>query len=135
MFNLTDFLDFDPIKNYFYKSRVLSYANGMILDITFKFMAGNNMQLIFDCFYAPRKKQQLFKYLDLMCKLGSPVIIYIEHLYIDFLFFFIFSFFFKILFYFFIFSFSFITLFQFLGILLFPSIMYQLCRRSEDFFS
>jgi hypothetical protein len=55
-FSLTGFLDFDPIKNYSYKSCILSYANGMILDITFKFMAGHNMRLIYDCFYALRKK-------------------------------------------------------------------------------
>jgi hypothetical protein len=56
MFSITDFLDFNPIINYFYKPRVLSYANGMILDITFKFIIGHSMRLIFDCFYAPRKK-------------------------------------------------------------------------------
>jgi hypothetical protein len=67
MFSLTDFLEFDPIKNYYYKSCVLSCTNGTISDITFKFMAGHNIRLIFDYFYAPRKKRQLLKYLDLMC--------------------------------------------------------------------
>jgi hypothetical protein len=57
MFSLNDFLDFDPINTYYYKSRVFSCMNGMILDITFKFMAGFNMRLIFDCFYTPRKKR------------------------------------------------------------------------------
>jgi hypothetical protein len=66
-FSLTSFLDFDPNKNYYYKSRVFSCANGTILDITFKFLAGHNMRLIFDCFYTPRKKQRLFKFSDLMC--------------------------------------------------------------------
>jgi hypothetical protein len=111
MFSLINFLEFDPIKNYLYKSRVLFYANRKILDITFKFMAGHNMRLIFDCFYAPKKKRRLSKYLELMCRQDSPVTIRIEHLYIDFLFSFIFSFVFKILvFLFFYFSFIFITL-------------------------
>jgi hypothetical protein len=57
IFSLNDFLDFDPIKIYYCKSRVLSCVNGTILEITFKFMVGLNMQLIFDCFYASRKKQ------------------------------------------------------------------------------
>jgi hypothetical protein len=56
-FSLIDFLNFDLIKNYYYKSYVLFCANGMILDITFKFLAEYNMQLIFDCFYASRKKR------------------------------------------------------------------------------
>jgi hypothetical protein len=68
MFNITNFLDFDPNTNYFYKSRVLSCANGTILDITFKFRAGLNMRFIFNCFYAPRKKRRLSKYLSLMCR-------------------------------------------------------------------
>jgi hypothetical protein len=111
MFSLIKFLNFGPIKNYFYKSRVFSCANEMILDITFKFMAEHNMQLIFNCFYASRKKRRLSEYLDLMCEQGSPVTINIEHLYIDFSFSFIFSFFFKILvFLFFYFSFLLITL-------------------------
>jgi hypothetical protein len=112
MFSITNFLDFDPIKNYFYKSRVLSCANETILDITFKFMAGHNIQLMFDCFYAPRKKQQLFKYLDLMCRQGSPVTIQIELFIYRFTFFFYFFFFLKhfIFFFSFIFSFTFIIL-------------------------
>jgi hypothetical protein len=67
MFSLNDFLDFDPINIYYYKSRVLSCMDGTILNITFKFMARHNMQLIFDCFYALRKKRQLFSYLELIC--------------------------------------------------------------------
>jgi hypothetical protein len=57
MFSLNDFLDFDPIKNYFVKSCVFFCTNGTILNITFKFMARHNMRLIFDYFYAPRKKR------------------------------------------------------------------------------
>jgi hypothetical protein len=66
MFSLNDFLDFNPINNYF-KSRVLSCTNGTIQDIIFKFRTGLNMRLIFDCFYTPRKKSRLFNHLDLMC--------------------------------------------------------------------
>jgi hypothetical protein len=40
-FNLTDFLDFNPIKSYF-KSHILSCTNGTIQDITFKFRTGPN---------------------------------------------------------------------------------------------
>jgi hypothetical protein len=54
-FSLNNFLDFDPIKIYF-KSHVLSYLNGKILNITFKFTVGLNIQLIFSYFYASRKK-------------------------------------------------------------------------------
>jgi hypothetical protein len=42
MFSLNDFLDFNPINNYF-KSHVLSYTNGAIQDITFKFRTRPNM--------------------------------------------------------------------------------------------
>jgi hypothetical protein len=86
-FSLTGFLDFDPIKNYYCKSRVLSCANGTILDITFKFLAGFNMRLIFDCFYASRKKkkQRLPEILDLMCGQNLQNTNNIET-YIDFLF-------------------------------------------------
>jgi hypothetical protein len=56
MFSLIDFLDFNPINNH-YKSRVLSCTNGTIQDITFKFRTEPNMRLIFDSFYAPRKKR------------------------------------------------------------------------------
>jgi hypothetical protein len=66
MFNLNEILDFDPIM--YFKSRVFSYTNGTILYITFKFMAGLNMQLIFNYFYAPKKKHRLFSYFDLMCE-------------------------------------------------------------------
>jgi hypothetical protein len=42
--------------------------NGTILDITFKFMIGFNMWLIFDYFYASRKKRRLFNHFNLMFK-------------------------------------------------------------------
>jgi hypothetical protein len=35
-FSLTGFLDFNPIKNNYHKSRVISCVNGMILDIYMK---------------------------------------------------------------------------------------------------
>jgi hypothetical protein len=54
MFSLNDFLDFNPINNYF-KSCIFSCMNGTIQDITFKFMVRLNMWHIFDCFYAPKK--------------------------------------------------------------------------------
>jgi hypothetical protein len=96
MFSLTDFLDFNPINNH-HKSRVFSCTNGTIQDITFKFMARYNIQLIFDCFYAPRKKRRLIKHLIPMCEQSLRGIYNIEF-YIDFLFSFsflqIFSFFF-----------------------------------------
>jgi hypothetical protein len=107
MFSLNNFLDFNPIKIYYDKSRVLSCTNRTILDITFKFMTRHSMRLIFDCFYAPRKKRRLSKYLELMYGQSLPVTVYIECLYIDFLFSFIFFLFFEILvflfFYFFFF--------------------------------
>jgi hypothetical protein len=53
--SLNNFLDFNTIK-FHYKSHVFPCINGTILDITFKFMVGFNMQLIYDCFYVPRKK-------------------------------------------------------------------------------
>jgi hypothetical protein len=106
MFSLTDFLEFDPIKNYYHKSCVLSCTNGTILDITFRFTVGHNMRLIFDYFYAPRKKRRLLKHLDLMCGQDSTVPINIEFRYIDFLFSFIFSFSFKILVFLFFYFFS-----------------------------
>jgi hypothetical protein len=96
MFNLNGFLDFNPINNY-HKSRVLSCMNGTILDITFKFKTGPNMRLIFDSFYAPRKKRRLvFNRLDVICDHNLLRTFNIEF-YIDFvlLFFcFIFSYFF-----------------------------------------
>jgi hypothetical protein len=95
MFSLNDFMEFNPIKNYFNKSRVLSCTNEKILDITFKFMAEHNMRLIFGYFYAPRKKRRLLKHLDLMCGQDLPVPLNIEFTYIDFLFSFIFSFLFN----------------------------------------
>jgi hypothetical protein len=66
IFSLNNFLDFNPINNYF-KSCVFSYLNGTIQDIIFKFRTGPNMRLIFDCFYPPRKKHRLFNHLDLIC--------------------------------------------------------------------
>jgi hypothetical protein len=48
--SFNNLLDFDPIKNHF-KSHVFFYTNRIILDITFKFIAEFNMQLIYDCFY------------------------------------------------------------------------------------
>jgi hypothetical protein len=56
--NLNQTLNFDPIK-YYFKSHISSCTNGMILNITFKFMVGLNIWLIFNYFYALRKKQQL----------------------------------------------------------------------------
>jgi hypothetical protein len=112
MFSLTDFLEFDPIKNFYYKSRVLSCTNGTISDITFKFTAGLNMRLIFDCFYAPRKKWRLPKHSELMCGPRLSVTINIEFIYIDFLFSFSFFFFFSIsfFFYFFFYSYNFVRI-------------------------
>jgi hypothetical protein len=91
MFSLNDFLDFNPINNYF-KSRILSCTNGTIQDITFKFRTGLNMRLIFDCFYTPRKKRRLFNYLDFMCEPNLLRTFNIEF-YIDFNFLFLFLFF------------------------------------------
>jgi hypothetical protein len=103
MFSLNDFLDFNPINNY-YKSRVFPCANGKILDITFKFKTGSNMRLIFDCLYAPRKKRRLLNHLALICghNLCRPFTI---DYYIDFIF--LFFFFIILLFLFFYFSFKF----------------------------
>jgi hypothetical protein len=55
MFSLTNFLDFDPI-TIFFMSHIYPCINEIILNITFKFTAEFNMKLIFNCFYAPRKK-------------------------------------------------------------------------------
>jgi hypothetical protein len=85
MFSLIDFLDFNPINNH-YKSRVLSCTNRTIQDITFKFRTGPNMRLIFDSFYAPRKKCRLFNHWNsIMCGQYLFQIFHIEF-YIDFLF-------------------------------------------------
>jgi hypothetical protein len=55
-FNLSNFLEFNLIKNYF-KSHVSLYTNRTsIVDITFKFNVGHDIRLIYDCFYVPRKK-------------------------------------------------------------------------------
>jgi hypothetical protein len=115
MFSLNNFLDFNPINNYF-KSRVFPCANGTILDITFKFRTGPNMRLIFDCLYASRKKRQLFNHLNLICEQNLRRTFNIDH-YIDFFFlFFSFTIFFFLFFYssfkFFDFiSWNFVTLF------------------------
>jgi hypothetical protein len=61
MFSLIDFLDFNPINNH-HKSRVFFCTNGTIQDIIFKFRTRTNMRLIFDSFYAPRKKRRLFNH-------------------------------------------------------------------------
>jgi hypothetical protein len=53
--NLNNLLNYNPIRIY-YQPCVFSYINEIILDITFKFMAGYNMQLIYDYFYMLRKK-------------------------------------------------------------------------------
>jgi hypothetical protein len=103
MFSLNNYLEFDIIINY-NKLHVLSCVNGTILDITFKFMTGHNMRLIFDCFYAPRKKRRLLNYLNLMCEQNLFKTFNIKY-YINFLFLFfyftIFFFFLSIFFYFF----------------------------------
>jgi hypothetical protein len=84
--NLLLFLNFNLIKNYF-KSYVFSCTNKMIMDITFKFIAGLNMHLIFDYFYVPKKKQQLYSFLTIMmCKLITHFLLNIEIFYIDFFF-------------------------------------------------
>jgi hypothetical protein len=115
--SLNDFLDFDSIKIYF-KSRVFPYTNRMILDITFKFMAGFNMQLIFDYFYVSRKKQWLITYLkNMMCRLDMLYTINIETFYIDFLFFYSFSFFkffFFTIFFYVLFSWNFVLSFLYI---------------------
>jgi hypothetical protein len=116
MFSLIDVLDFNPINNQ-HKSRVFSCTNGTIQDITFKFRTRINMRLIFDSFYAPKKKRRLFNRLALMCDLNLLQSFNLEF-YIDF----IFLFFFLIFAYFFLFSFiqnfvyiswNFVTLFCF----------------------
>jgi hypothetical protein len=106
MFSLNNFLDFDLINTYYYRLCVFSCVNRTILDITFKFIVGLNMRLIFDYFYASRKKQQLFNHFDLIYGQGLLVTFNIERFYIDF--FFLFFFFFIIFFFFsFYFFFSF----------------------------
>jgi hypothetical protein len=49
-FSLNSLLDFDLIKNH--NKLCICFCT----NITFKFMVGLNIQLIFDYFYAPRKK-------------------------------------------------------------------------------
>jgi hypothetical protein len=99
IFSLNEFLDFNPINLYF-KLRVLSYTNGTIQDITFKFRTRINMRLIYVCYYTPRKKRRLFNHSNLMCDLNLLRTFNIEF-YIDF----DFLFFFLIFSYFFFFSF------------------------------
>jgi hypothetical protein len=84
IFSLNEILDFDPI--IFFKSRVLSCTNRKISYITFKFIAGLNMQLIFNCFYASKKKQRLLNHFDMMCGQDLLFIYNIETIYIDFIF-------------------------------------------------
>jgi hypothetical protein len=86
MFSLIDILDFNPINNH-HKSRVFSCTNGTIQDITFKFRTRTNMRLIFDSFYAPRKKRRLFNHWNsMMCGQYLFRTFNIKY-YIDFLFF------------------------------------------------
>jgi hypothetical protein len=99
-FSLYNILNFDLIKNSF-KSCISPCKNGTIFSITFKFIARLNMQLIFDFFYASRKKRQLFNHLDLMCGQTLCKTLNIEY-YIDFFFLF---FFFTIFFFLFFYSF------------------------------
>jgi hypothetical protein len=99
MFSLIDVLDFNPINNH-HKSRAFSCTNGTIQDITFKFRTRINMRLIFDSFYAPRKKRRLFNRLALMCDLNLLQLFNLEF-YIDFIslfFFLIFAYFFSFFF-------------------------------------
>jgi hypothetical protein len=111
MFSLNEFLDFDLINDYYFKSHVFFYTNGIILDITFKFIAGLNMRLIFNCFYASKKKQRLSNHIDLICGQDLPITFNIEQLYKDFLF--TFFFFFRIFFFFFFYFFFFFKKFYF----------------------
>jgi hypothetical protein len=53
--SLNNFLDFNLITNHF-KSHISPSKNGTILDITFKFIAGSNMRLIYISFYTSKKK-------------------------------------------------------------------------------
>jgi hypothetical protein len=127
MFSLNSFLDLNPINNH-HKSRVLSCMNGIIHDITFKFKTGLNMRLIFDSFYAPRKKRQLFNRLDVICDLNLLQTFIIE-VYIGFVLLFL-CFIFS---YFFFFSF-FQNLFTFLGNLLLFLVTFFLFGRSGGSF-
>jgi hypothetical protein len=54
-FSLHNFLDFNPIKNN-NKLHVYFCTNGIILDITFKFIVEYNIRLNYDCFYTSKKK-------------------------------------------------------------------------------
>jgi hypothetical protein len=53
--NFKIFSDYNSIK-FNFKSCDFSCINGAILDITFKFNIGLDMQLIYTCLYALRKK-------------------------------------------------------------------------------
>jgi hypothetical protein len=53
-FSLNNFLNFNLIKNYL-KSHIFPYMNETILNITFKFIVGLNMQLIFGYFMHQEK--------------------------------------------------------------------------------
>jgi hypothetical protein len=135
-FSLYKYLDFNSTSNQF-KSRILLSKNGTISNITFKFIAGYNMQLIYDCFYASRKKRRLF-IIDItrMCRLLIFSIHNIDRNFIDFdnlyrNFIFIFLFFFSFLLYlFYIFlefcPFSFVCIFSLrdLGFLMCYNLVY-----------
>jgi hypothetical protein len=110
MFSSISFLDFNPINNH-HKSRVLSCTNEIIQNITFKFRTGPNMRLIFDSFYAPRKKRRLSDYLELMCGQNLRRTFNIEH-FIDL---FSFSFFFIKFSFFFFFFYYFLKIFTFIS--------------------
>jgi hypothetical protein len=107
IFNLNGNLDFNPI-NFHFKSRVLSYTNGTIQDITFKFRTRLNMQLIYFRYYAPRKKRRLLNHLDLMCRPNLLQTFNIEF-YIDFNFLFFFLLFLLSFFFFFLYNFVYLS--------------------------
>jgi hypothetical protein len=71
----------------------------MILDITFKFITGLNMQLILNYFYVQKKKYRLINFIKItMYELDIPFTFNIKF-YIDFLFLFSFYNFFSIFFF------------------------------------
>jgi hypothetical protein len=88
------------------------------------------MRLIFNSFYALRKKRQLFNYLELMCGQNLRKTFNIEH-FID-LFSFS-SFFINFLFSFLFFYYLLKILLLFFGILLLFGVTYYLSGRSEGF--
>jgi hypothetical protein len=69
------------------KLHVFSYMNGMILNITFKFITEINMWLIFRYFYAPRKKRRLIYSIETrMCRLFITLKFDLNRKFIDFIF-------------------------------------------------